>query len=177
MLHPKEVHLFSSGFFFVFDVDHFFLSLYWICYNIASVLCFWFFWPQAMCDLSSPTRDQTHTPCIGRWNLNHWTVREVPRSTFLMNSFVHCLDHMSGTNTVANEKCRNKFSHEQGWLHSIFIVTPGYNSPTAKSILQMVSLMFRSSKKCLRGTNHWQPEEGDDSPCLAPSHLFTETHL
>ena len=27
------------------------------------------FWPQGMWDLSSPTRDQTHTPYIGKWNL------------------------------------------------------------------------------------------------------------
>ena len=26
--------------------------------------------------LSSPARDKTHTPCIRRWSLNHWTARE-----------------------------------------------------------------------------------------------------
>ena len=31
-----------------------------------------------MWDLSSPTRDQTHAPCIEVWSLNHWTTREVP---------------------------------------------------------------------------------------------------
>ena len=31
-----------------------------------------------MCNLSFLTRDQTHTPCIGRWNINHWLAREVP---------------------------------------------------------------------------------------------------
>ena len=36
------------------------------------------FWPQCTCDLSSPIRDRTRTPCIGRWSLNHWTTREVP---------------------------------------------------------------------------------------------------
>ena len=36
-----------------------------------------FFCPQGMWDHSSLTRDQTCTPCIGRWNLNHWTSREV----------------------------------------------------------------------------------------------------
>ena len=30
-----------------------------------------------MWDLSSPTRDQIHVHCIGRWILNHWTTREV----------------------------------------------------------------------------------------------------
>ena len=31
-----------------------------------------------MWDLSSPTRDQTCVPCIGRQILYHWTTREVP---------------------------------------------------------------------------------------------------
>ena len=33
-----------------------------------------------MWDLSSPTRGQTSTPCIGRQSLCHWTAREVPLS-------------------------------------------------------------------------------------------------
>ena len=45
----------------------------------AFVLCFgFFFWPQGMWDLSSPIRDRTRTPCIGRRCLNHRTTREVP---------------------------------------------------------------------------------------------------
>ena len=36
------------------------------------------FWPRAMWDLSSLTRDQTHTLCNGRGSLNHWSAREVP---------------------------------------------------------------------------------------------------
>ena len=36
------------------------------------------FWPQGMWNLNSPTRDQTHTPCVGRRNLNHWTAQDVP---------------------------------------------------------------------------------------------------
>ena len=65
----------------------FFLSLYWIFYNIASVLCF--FWGRGgrgywgMWDLSSPTRDGTQPPCIGRWSPNHWTAREVPCPVFI----------------------------------------------------------------------------------------------
>ena len=31
--------------------------------------------------LSSPSRDQTHVPCFGRWILYHWTIRGVPCST------------------------------------------------------------------------------------------------
>ena len=36
------------------------------------------FWPRSMWDLSFLTRDWTHTSCIGRWSLNHWTTRGVP---------------------------------------------------------------------------------------------------
>ena len=35
--------------------------------------CFFGMWV-----LSSPTRDQTHTPCIERQSLNHWMAKEVP---------------------------------------------------------------------------------------------------
>ena len=36
--------------------------------------CFmsWFLWSRGMWNLSSPTGDQTRTPYIGRWSLNHW---------------------------------------------------------------------------------------------------------
>ena len=43
-------------------MDHF-QSLYWICYNIALVLCF-SFWLRGMWDLSCPTRDLTRTPAL-----------------------------------------------------------------------------------------------------------------
>ena len=33
---------------------------------------------QGMWDLSPPTRDPTHVPCIARQILNHWTIRQVP---------------------------------------------------------------------------------------------------
>ena len=49
-------------------------SLYWICYNIPSILCF-VFWPRSMWNLSSLIRDQTCTPCIGRRSLNHWIAK------------------------------------------------------------------------------------------------------
>ena len=48
-------------------------------------LCFWSFQPWGMWDLSSPTKDQTHIPCIERWRHNHWTTKEVPRSGWFLN--------------------------------------------------------------------------------------------
>ena len=47
-------------------------------YCFASVLR-----AQGMCDLSSLTRDETHTLCIERRSCNHWTTREVLRGAFL----------------------------------------------------------------------------------------------
>ena len=40
-----------------------------------------------MWDISSPTRDQTRTPCIGRRSLNHWTAREIPVHSTLDSHF------------------------------------------------------------------------------------------
>ena len=41
------------------------------------------FWPWGACALSSLTRHQSRTPCMARWNLSHWTTREVPRLSVL----------------------------------------------------------------------------------------------
>ena len=47
---------------------------------------FWFFWPQGLWDLSSPTRDRTCTPYIGRRSLNHWTAREASFKIFIRDN-------------------------------------------------------------------------------------------
>ena len=69
---------------FFFNVDHF-LSLYWICYHIASVVHVLVFWPWSMGNLNFPTRGQTLTSCVGRWSLNHSTIREVPMRVYFWN--------------------------------------------------------------------------------------------
>ena len=33
--------------------------------------------PCSMWDLSSPTRNRTYVPCIGKWILNYWIVSKV----------------------------------------------------------------------------------------------------
>ena len=57
---------------------------HYFCRSLLNWFCFMFlvFWPPGMWDLSSPTSDRTHTPCIGRWSLHNWTAREVPSSGF-----------------------------------------------------------------------------------------------
>ena len=54
--------------------------IYLLQYCFCSV--FSVFWQQGIWDLSYPTRNRTHTPCIGRQNLNHWTSREVLEGMF-----------------------------------------------------------------------------------------------
>ena len=81
---PQGFCLFFFFFFFWCGPFSLFLSFYWIYYNIASVFYVLFFWPWGMWDLSSPTRDRTHTPCIGRQSFNHWTTREVPGTLSLV---------------------------------------------------------------------------------------------
>ena len=61
-------------FFFMWTI---FKHFYCICYNIAPVAYFSFFWLQGMRDLSSPTREPACTPCSRR-SLNHWTTRKCP---------------------------------------------------------------------------------------------------
>ena len=45
---------------------------------LLGVFVAFFFFFFGVWNLSSLTRDQTHTLCIGRWSLNPWTTREVP---------------------------------------------------------------------------------------------------
>ena len=47
-------------------------------------------WPQGMLDLSSSIRDRTHTPCIGRQTVHHWTTRETLRQKFLKSNSLYC---------------------------------------------------------------------------------------
>ena len=62
-------------------------------------------WPRGMWDPSSSTRDQTHTPCIERQSLNHWTAREVP--IFLISAF--CLRPSTGVREPYSLPTRRSF--------------------------------------------------------------------
>ena len=64
---------------FFFDVE-LFLRVFTEFVTILLLFHVLVFWPQGMWDLSFPTGDQTHTPCIGRQNLNHWATRDIPQT-------------------------------------------------------------------------------------------------
>ena len=67
---------------------------------------FWFILALGMQDLSSLTRNLTHTLCTGRRRDNHWTVREVPH--LLAFTFVHGMTTQS--HTVAKQNFYYLFS-------------------------------------------------------------------
>ena len=70
--------------FLFFDVDHL-KNLYWVYYNIVSVL---FFFGLKACGFLAPCPGiGPIAPCIGRWSPNHWTARDVPQEFFYIGSF------------------------------------------------------------------------------------------
>jgi len=108
-------------FFFFFNVDHL-QSLYWTCYNIASVLCFGVLaW--GMCHL----RDWTSTPCPGRQSLNHWTTKGSPCSVFFLFFCVFKTSAKLTMNLV--RKSISKMSLFKNLLHCLYL-----NSPMKTSI-------------------------------------------
>ena len=64
--------------------------------------------PCGMWYLTSPTRDWTCVPCIGRRILNHWTTREVPVCSLLILKIVSL--------------CLNSLKFNYGWDLSISLV-------------------------------------------------------
>ena len=77
----RVLFFFKFLFCFFFDVDHF-LKVFIESGTILLLSYVLVFWLCGMWDLSSPTRDRTRTPCIGRGSLNHWTAREGPSMLF-----------------------------------------------------------------------------------------------
>ena len=96
LCYPLRNRILPDFYCLVYDFDSFlayicdywslrFFFLMWTIFKafiefVTTMLLFYVlvFWLRGTWDLSAPTRDQTHTPCIGRWNLNRWTTREVP---------------------------------------------------------------------------------------------------
>ena len=69
----------------IFKVSIKFVTILFFFYDLV-------FWSWGIWDLSSLTRDWTHSraPCIEKWSLSHWTTREAPLHPF------QCLDsHLS----------------------------------------------------------------------------------
>ena len=55
-----------------------FVTIWLLFYVLVFFFLLWGRW-----DVISSTRDRTCILCIGRWSLNHWTIREDPRIVFV----------------------------------------------------------------------------------------------
>ena len=71
---PSIVFLFFFKTFLTWTIFKVFIEFVTVLFLVYALV----FWLQGMWDLSFPSRDRTHTLCIGRQSLNHWTTREVP---------------------------------------------------------------------------------------------------
>ena len=74
--------------FFAFFLRFFFLmwTIFKVFIEFATILLLFYvltFWLLGIWDLSSQTRDPTHTSCSVKRSLNHWTTREVPKAILL----------------------------------------------------------------------------------------------
>ena len=56
-----------------------FLKVFIEFVTVSFVFYVLLFWPQGIWELSSSTKDRTHTPCVGRQSLSHWPTRGDPQ--------------------------------------------------------------------------------------------------
>ena len=73
-------HWLTCSCFILFLKTVLFLFVFKVFIEFATILFLFYvlvFWSLGRWDLSSPTRDLTHTPCVGRRSPKHWTTREV----------------------------------------------------------------------------------------------------
>ena len=67
---------------------------------------------------SSQTRDQTCVSCIGRWILQHWTTRELPRISIYLHKLANkeiCLVFVLGSRMGAFKTLGNFKEIREGW--------------------------------------------------------------
>ena len=77
VINLDSVFFSPQRFFWIWTI-FFFLSLYWICYNIACFVFWVFLAVQRVRSYLSEPGIKAMPLCNGRWNLNHQTTREDP---------------------------------------------------------------------------------------------------
>ena len=110
---------------------------------------------------SSQTRDQAHGPCIGRWTLNHRTMREVPilLLLLLLLRFV-CLVSQSCLTLCNLTDCSPPGSSVHG-------DTPGKNTGVGCHILLQGTFPAQGWNPRLLCLLHWQ---AGSLPLAPPEH-------
>ena len=80
VLFPQSLWLFEIYFLLCFSFLKNFIEFVTILLQFYVLFfCSWGMW-----NLNFLVRNQTHTPCTGRWSLNHWTTRDVPWNILLI---------------------------------------------------------------------------------------------
>ena len=80
-------------------------------------------WPWGMWDLSSLTRGWTHTTCIGRQSLNHWTAWEVS-TWYFYSGYVDNFFPLSHHISVGWDYYLHLFIHFCTYLYTSFSLSP-----------------------------------------------------
>ena len=80
--------------------------------------------PCGMWDLISLNRDWTCVPSTGRWILNHWATREVPKQSYFSNRKVHFPEHYISFSFPLGTRKESIFS-----ISLFRVSTPLLNSP------------------------------------------------
>ena len=136
-----------------------------------------FVWPRGIWDLSSPNKDQTHNPFIGRRGLNHWTAREVSVPQFFIlgiypevepshiilflvlkessHSFPQWLHHFIFPPRMQK---RSGFSTSYQHLFFFFFLAVPYGMPDVSSPTRM--------KLGLPAVAAWNPNHGIPNTCV-----------
>lgn len=81
--------------------------------------------PRGKWDPSSPTRDQTHVPCIGSWVLNHWTTREILIYLFLVTQMTQENKLYKKAKVQKSNRVESHFSkHCCSFIQEIWVSSP-----------------------------------------------------
>ena len=136
--------------FYIYLLALFFFSIFFLMQTIFKVfiefvtvllllLMFWFFTVRHVWDLSSPTRDQTQTPCIGRQSFNHCSARKVPQCSFAFSPFTKKKMRYLSQNIRLGKLCCSKSSNH--------VLMRNINSGFASfAFLVLCSIIFKRQK-------------------------------
>ena len=119
--------------------------------------------PCSMWDLSSPTKDRTCVPCIGRQIFNHWTTREVS----IINAYGYS---QVSASFFFKESGSNYFQ-----LHGPYDLYPKYSvsaTAAAKVAIDNMQMMRLHSNKTLLTQTGSMPPPGLSHGCTHLINIF-----
>ena len=139
------------------------------------------FWLRGMWDLGSLFRDQSHTPCLEKQNLDYWISREVPKSKYFDLHYFHWLfSHLDGQ--LKKNNCRIicftllcGFCHITVWISHKYVYIPSLLNHPLTFPLHSTPLGCHRAPGwalcTLTATSHWLTWQ----PCQ--SYAFNSSHL